>query len=74
MNFFLVHHLDEEERDILQPLRSKLDQNFQLQLAQEFVNAGEVASDRPHPELSRKPEESPQENIQIGLAEKQKDL
>lgn len=69
-----MHHLDEEERDILQPLRSKLDENFQVQLAKEFVEAGQVASDRPHPELSRKAEQSPDENIQIGLAEKHKDL
>jgi len=71
---FLVHHLDEEERDILNPLRSKLDKSFQLQLAQQFVDAGQLASDQPHPELSKKPEKAPQENIDIGLAEKHKDL
>lgn len=69
-----MHHLNEEERDILSPLRSKLDEKFQLELAQEFIDAGQLASDKPHPELSRKPEEAPQENIDIGLAEKHKDL
>jgi len=71
---FLVHHLDEEETDIIKPLRSKLDEKLQLQLAQEFINAGQLASDKPHPELSKKPEKAPQENIDIGLAEKNKDL
>ena len=71
---FSVHHLDEEERDILQPLRSKLDENLQLQLAQQFVDAGQLASNEPHPELSKDPETAPKENIRVGLAEKQKDL
>ena len=69
-----MHHLHEEERDILKPLQSKLDQQFQFELAQQFIDAGRLASDRPHPELSKKPEEAPQENIDIGLAEKHKDL
>ena len=69
-----MHHLDEEEKDILKPLRSKLDHQFQLDLAQEFIDAGQLASNKPHPELSRKPEKAPQENIDIGVAEKHKDL
>jgi hypothetical protein len=69
-----VHHLDEEERNILKPLHSKLDQHFQLELAQQFIDAGQLASNQPHPELSKKPEKAPQENIDIGLAEKHKDL
>ncbi len=69
-----MHHLHEEERDILEPLQSKLDHHFQLELAQQFIDAGRLASDQPHPELSKKPEEAPQENIDIGLAEKHKDL
>jgi hypothetical protein len=69
-----VHHLNEEERDILIPLRSKLDHKFQLELAKQFIDAGQLASDKPHPELSRKPEKAPQENIDIGRAEKHKDL
>jgi hypothetical protein len=71
---FVVHHLDEEESDIIQPLRSKLDQKLQLELAEQFIDAGRVASHKPHPELSKKPEKAPQENIDIGLAEKHKDL
>jgi hypothetical protein len=71
---FLVHHLKEEEADILKPLRSKLDEKLQLELAQQFIDAGRLASDKPHPELSKKPEKAPQENIDIGLAEKHKDL
>ncbi|UJR29106.1 hypothetical protein I4U23_010320 [Adineta vaga] len=70
----LMHHLKEEESDILQPLRSKLDDKLQLELAQQFVDAGQLASDKPHPELSKQPEKAPQENIDIGLAEKHKDL
>ncbi|CAF0959973.1 unnamed protein product [Adineta ricciae] len=70
----LMHHLKEEENDILEPLRSKLDDKFQLVLAQQFNDAGRLASDKPHPELSRKPEKAPQDNIDVGLAEKQKDL
>mgnify|MGYP002378862391 CR=1 FL=1 len=66
-----MHHLDEEETDILKPLRTKLERNIQLDLAQQFVDAGRVASDRPHPELSKKPEKAPQENINVGLQEKQ---
>jgi len=70
----LMHHLHEEETDILNPLRSKLDEKFQLELAQQFIDAGQLASDKPHPELSKKPEKAPEENINIGLAEKHKDL
>jgi len=69
-----VHHLDEEETDILAPLRSKLSQNIQLELAQQFIDAGRLASNRPHPELSKRPEEAPQDNIDVGLAEKQENL
>ncbi len=69
-----MHHLDQEETDILKPLRSKLDHKLQLELAQQFVDAGRLASDKPHPELSKKTEKAPQENIDIGLAEKHKDL
>lgn len=69
-----MHHLREEETDILGPLRSTLDEQFQLQLAQEFIEAGQLASDKPHPELSRKPEEAPQENMDVGLSEKRRDL
>ncbi len=65
-----MHHLDEEETDILKPLQSILDQKIQLELAQEFINAGQIASDKPHPELSKKPEKAPEDNINIGLAEK----
>jgi len=65
-----VHHLDEEETDILNPLQSILDQKIQLELAQEFINAGQIASNKPHPELSKKPEKAPEDNINIGLAEK----
>ena len=65
-----MHHLDEEETDILKPLQSKLDQKLQLELAQQFINAGRLASDKPHPELSKKPEKAPQDNIDVGLAEK----
>ncbi len=65
-----MHHLDEEETDILKPLQSILDQKIQLELAQEFINAGQIASDNPHPELSKKPEKAPEDNINIGLAEK----
>ncbi|CAF0771322.1 unnamed protein product [Rotaria sordida] len=70
----LVHHLNEEESDILNPLRSKLNDKFQLELAQQFIAAGQLASDKPHPELSKKPEETPQENINVGLAEKHQDF
>jgi hypothetical protein len=66
-----VHHLDEEETDILAPLRSKLSEKIQLELAQQFIDAGRLASNRPHPELSKSPEEAPQDNIDVGLAEKQ---
>ena len=69
-----MHHLKEEETDILQPLRSKLDDKFQLALAQQFNDAGRLASNKPHPELSRKPEKAPQDNIDVGLAEKQNEL
>ncbi len=69
-----MHHLDEEESDILKPLRSKLDQKLQLELAQQFIDAGQLASNKTHPELSKKPEKAPQENIDIGLKEKNKDL
>jgi hypothetical protein len=65
-----VHHLDEEETDILKPLESKLDRKIQLELAQQFVDAGRVASNKPHPELSKNPEKAPQDNIDVGLAEK----
>ncbi len=65
-----MHHLDEEETDILIPLQSILDQKIQLELAQEFINAGQIASDKPHPELSKKPKKAPEDNINIGLAEK----
>jgi hypothetical protein len=65
-----VHHLDEEETDILKPLQSKLDQKTQLELAQEFIDAGRIASNKPHPELSKKPEKAPQDNIDVGLAER----
>jgi hypothetical protein len=65
-----VHHLDEEETDILKPLQSKLNRTIQLELAQQFIDAGRVASDKPHPELSKKPEKAPQDNIEVGLAEK----
>ncbi|CAF1298119.1 unnamed protein product [Adineta steineri] len=70
----LMHHLKEEEADILKPLRSKLDKKLQLDLAQQFIDAGKLASNRPHPELSKEPEKAPQENIDIGRAEKHKDL
>jgi len=70
----LMHHLHDEETNILEPLRSKLDEKFQLELAQQFIDAGQLASDKPHPELSKKPEKAPQENIDIGLAEKHQDL
>ncbi|CAF1575176.1 unnamed protein product [Adineta ricciae] len=70
----LIHHLKEEESDILEPLRSKLDDKFQLALAQQFNDADRLASNKPHPELSRKPEKAPQDNIDVALAEKQKDL
>ena len=66
----LVHHLDEEETDILKPLQSKLDQKIQLELAQQFIAAGQLASNKPHPELSKKLEKAPQDNIDVGLAEK----
>lgn len=66
--------MKEEERDILKPLRSKLNEKFQLTLAQQFNDANTLASDKPHPELSRKPEKAPQANIDVALAEKQKDL
>lgn len=65
-----MHHLDEEETDILKPLESKLDQKLQLELAQQFVAAGRLASEKPHPELSKKPESAPKENVEVGLAEK----
>jgi hypothetical protein len=65
-----VHHLDEEETDILKPLQSKLNRTIQLELAQQFIDAGRVASNKPHPELSKKPEKAPQDNIEVGLAEK----
>ncbi len=67
---FVVHHLDEEETDILKPLQLKLDSKIQLELAQEFINAGQIASKKPHPELSKNPDKAPQDNINIGLAEK----
>ncbi|CAF0866350.1 unnamed protein product [Rotaria sp. Silwood1] len=70
----LIHHLNEEETDILNPLRSKLDGKLQIELAQQFIDAGQLASDKPHPELSKKPEETPQENIKVALAEKRQDL
>lgn len=65
-----MHHLDEEEADIIKPLRSKLDEKTQLEFAQQFIDAGRLASNKPHPELSKKPEKAPQENIDVGLAEK----
>ena len=68
-----MHHLKEEERDILAPLRSKLDDQFQLTLAQQFEAAGQMASDKPHPELTRDPERAPQESIRVGLVEKRQD-
>jgi len=64
-----VRHLDEEETDISKPLQSKLDRNIQLELVQQFIDAARVASDKPHPELSKKLENAPQDNIDIGLAE-----
>jgi hypothetical protein len=65
-----VRHLDEEETDIFKPLQSKLDRNIQLELVQQFIDAARVASDKPHPELSKKPKNAPQDNIDIELAEK----
>ena len=65
-----VHHLDEEESDILEPLQAKLSRQVQLQLAQQFVEAERLASSKPHPELSKKAEKAPEESIQVGLAEK----
>ena len=59
-----------KKRDILKPLQTKLDRKLQLELAQQFIDAGRVASDKPHPELSKKPEKAPQDNIDVGLAEK----
>ncbi|CAF3183104.1 unnamed protein product [Rotaria sp. Silwood2] len=49
-----IHHLDEEETDILKPLCSKLHDKIQLQL----TDAGQLASNKSHPELSRKPEQN----------------
>ena len=69
-----MHHLDEEERDILNPLRSKLDRTVQLDLARQFVAAGQLASANPHPELSKKPEKARQDNIDVARAEKELDL
>ncbi|CAF0855265.1 unnamed protein product [Adineta steineri] len=66
----LMHHLDEEETDIIEPLRSKLDQKLQLELAQQFIDAGRLASKKPHPEMSKNPEKAPRDNIDVGLAEK----
>ena len=66
-----MHHLDEEENDILKPLQSKLNDEIQRDLALEFISAEPYASDKPHPELSKKAEKAPQENIQVGLEEKQ---
>lgn len=66
---FVVHHLDEEETDILKPLQSKLDEKIQRELAEQFIAAGDIASKQPHPELSKKADRAPQENINIGLAE-----
>lgn len=65
-----MHHLDEEETDILQPLQLKLDEKTQLELAEQFIAAGDIASKQPHPELSKNADKAPRENIQIGLAEK----
>jgi len=69
-----VHHLKEEESDILEPLRSKIDPDFQFELAKQFEDASRLASERPHPELSKKPEKAPQENIEVARAEKQQEL
>lgn len=45
---------------------------MQLELAEQFTAAGHLASDRPHPELSWKPEKAPQEGIKVGLAERER--
>ena len=67
----LVHHLDEEERDILKPLAAKLNDDIQCELALQFISAEPYASEKPHPELSKKAEKAPGESIQVGLEEKQ---
>ena len=70
LSLSLVHHLDEEESDILAPLQAKLSRQAQLQLAQQFVEAERLASSKPHPELSDKADKAPEESIRVGLAEK----
>lgn len=50
----LVHHLDEEESDILKPLAAKLNDDIQRELALQFISAEPYASEKPHPELSKK--------------------
>ncbi|CAF0853832.1 unnamed protein product [Didymodactylos carnosus] len=67
----LLHHLDDEERKIIIPLQSIINEQEQERLAGEFDRAESVASAKPHPEMSKKAEEAPMENIQIGLKEKQ---